>query len=507
MHTAGIPQLDGFLSAGLLPDVRRELARRSLLHFTTYTFPGYQVNWHHRVLAEMLDGFVSGHYPRLMVFMPPRHGKSELVSRRLPAYILGRRPDAQIIACSYASDLAARMNRDVQRIIEHPHYHEVFPESTLAATSSRAQAVRNTEMFELLGQHGVYRSAGVGGGITGMGMNFGIIDDPIKNREEAQSSTIRNNLWDWYTSTFFTRLEKHGRILLTMTRWHYDDLAGRLLAANVEAPERERWTILSFPARAEVPTDERDPRQAGEPLWPWKYSDDTLQGIQQTIGPQQWAALYQQRPAPTEGALFVVETLRDVEVLPDAYRLLAPDHEPRTVAASKCRVFLTVDLAASLKESADWTVVSAWAVTPQQDLLWLDVYRVRMEGPDHVDLIERVAKKYRPCAIGIESVAYQLALVQSVRRTGLPVREIRVDRDKVSRAIPAAARMSAGAVYARAGASWRSALADELLRFPYGEHDDQVDTLSMAVELAPSLGMTVPKTLGVRPSYWKGMSA
>lgn len=225
-----------------------------MLAFTTYTMPTYEVGWHHRAVCEALDDLYAGIITRLMISMPPRHGKSELVSRRFPSYILGRDPDAQVIATSYSADLASMMNRDVQRIMDSEEYARIFPETRLGASNIRSLAggtLRNSDIFEVVGHRGRYRSAGVGGGITGMGMQFGIIDDPFKNREEADSPTIREKVWDWYTSTFYTRLEKNARVLVTCTRWHEDDLSGRLLRLQEEDPEADQWVEIRLPAIAE----------------------------------------------------------------------------------------------------------------------------------------------------------------------------------------------------------------------------------------------------------------
>lgn len=289
----------------------RRNARKNLLDFTMYTKRDYYVNWHHAKLCECLDKFVNGEITRLMVFMPPRHGKSELVSRRLPAFILGRRPDCSVIACSYSADLASMMNRDVQRIIDDVKYTKVFPGTKLSGENGRkspnSSYLRNSDIFEIVDHKGIYRSAGVGGGITGMGCDIGIIDDPIKNREEANSITYREKVWEWYTSTFYTRLEKNAQILVTLTRWHEDDLGGRLLNQAKE-DDSDDWTVINFPAICE---DEsiRDPRKIGDALWENKYDLDRLAKIQATIGPYDWASLYQQRPAPREGGLWKFENI------------------------------------------------------------------------------------------------------------------------------------------------------------------------------------------------------
>jgi len=182
-------------------------------------------------MIEKLERFASGELKRLMVFMPPRHGKSQLVSRFLPAYIFSKNPNARVIACSYSADLASAMNRDVQRIMDGQEYREVFTEAQLNAKNvvTTQSWLRNSTVFEIVGKRGYYISAGIGGPITGKGGDFAIIDDPVKNAEEAQSPTIRRKHWEWFTSTLYTRLEKGGSILLTMTRWNEDDLAGQVV--------------------------------------------------------------------------------------------------------------------------------------------------------------------------------------------------------------------------------------------------------------------------------------
>lgn len=293
-----------------LKQIEVERARRNLARFTSYTYSDYQANWHHLKLCEYLERWAFGDIDRLMVFMPPRNGKSELVSRRLPAYLFGKEPDASIIACSYGSDLASRMNRDVQRIIDSPEYYELFPNTTLNGSNVRTTAkgsyLRNSDIFEIVDHKGVYKSSGVGGAITGMGMKYGIIDDPYKNRQDANSETIRNGIWDWYVSTFYTRLEKGGKILITLTRWHEDDLAGKLLRIAENDPTADQWTVLEFPAIAEGELHSDDQRKEGEALWPDKYPLEELYKIKSTVGSYEWNALFQQRPHPARARYLIV---------------------------------------------------------------------------------------------------------------------------------------------------------------------------------------------------------
>jgi hypothetical protein len=239
-------------------------------------------------MCRKIDDLLDGKIKRLIISCPPRFGKSEVVSRRLPAYVLGKNPDASIIACSYSADLAARMNRDVQRIIDSPEYADLFPESRLNEANIRTVAqgtfLRNSDLFEIVGHTGVYRSCGIGGGITGMDFNsIGIIDDPIKNREEAESPTIRNKIWEWYTDTFYTRRENDAPILVTQTRWHEDDIIGRLLESS-KNEDADQWEVVSLPAMSEEERPAYDIRTGpNQALWPGRYDVERLNQIRATV--------------------------------------------------------------------------------------------------------------------------------------------------------------------------------------------------------------------------------
>ena len=209
-------------------ELKRRASRQSLSAFITFTKRDYLLGWVHKEICDKLDKFLEDvqnkKSPRLIICMPPRSGKSEIVSRRFPAYAFGRNPELQIIATSYSSDLSQRFNRDVQRIIDDEAYFEVFPGTTLAGkkvnAETRGSYIRTSDLFEIVGHTGVYRSAGVGGGITGQGADILLIDDPLKDRAEANSATIRNSIWDWYTSTAYTRLSPGGGVIVMATRWH-----------------------------------------------------------------------------------------------------------------------------------------------------------------------------------------------------------------------------------------------------------------------------------------------
>jgi hypothetical protein len=247
--------------------------------------PGYVTGAHHAVVCDALEAVERGEIKRLMVFQPPRHGKSELVSKRFPAWYLGRNPKRQIISASYGQDLASDFGREVRNILTSPEYRALFPGITVASDS----AARNRWHTN---QGGSYVAAGVGTAITGRGADILNIDDPLKDRSEADSETVRNGVWNWYTSTAYTRLMPGGSVIVTLTRWHEDDLAGRLLAAQEQGGDQ--WHVISMPA---INAD-------GEALWPARYPITALEGIRTAIGPRDWSALYQQDPRPLDGNLF-----------------------------------------------------------------------------------------------------------------------------------------------------------------------------------------------------------
>lgn len=282
-------------------EIKAKLASDDFRDFVQYTKPDYEINWHHDLLMNYLQQFAEGKIKKLMVFMPPQHGKSELTSRRLPAYLLGRNPKLKIIGCSYSSDLATSFNRDVQRIIDDQKYSEIFPDTTLNGAGAKAKGnyLRNSDMFEIVEHRGFYKSIGVGGSLTGTPADIGIIDDPVKDAIEAESITYRSRVWDWFTQVFLTRLHNDSQIIVTQTRWNLDDLSGRILS---RMNHDKSWTILSLPAICEGATSIHDVREPGEALWESKHSLKRLMEIK-VANPRAFQALYQQDPKPFEGGL------------------------------------------------------------------------------------------------------------------------------------------------------------------------------------------------------------
>lgn len=462
--------------------LRRRKARTNLLDFIRYTKPDYEVNWHHQLLCDYVDRWVSGDITRLMIFEPPRTGKSEIVSRRLPAYLLGRNPNARIGAISYSTDLSSRMNRDVQRIIDSKEYQRLFPQTQLWNKATRAVSenhyARTSDFFEVVGATGSYRSAGVGSGITGMGFDYGIIDDPLKDRLEADSATVRGNQWDWYTSTFYTRLEKGGRVLMTLTRWHYDDIAGRALELMKESGLTDRWTVLSLPAIAEGELHSDDPRDDGEALWPEKYDLEYYERLR-AQNAYEFEALYQQRPVPRGSGLFNTELIEIIDAPPTCKRIV--------------RFY---DLAVTAKKHSDWTDGLKMGIADNGDVIIYDNYRAQKPAPEvHEAIIQNAHIDGKAVHIRLE--AEKAGIVQldwmlvDKRLHGYTMDAKPPQGDKYTRAQPFATRVNNGKVKLVRG-QWNRAFIDELAMFPQGAHDDQVDAASGAYEyLDPNRQTTI----------------
>lgn len=288
-----------------LNEIRIEKAKRHLIDFTHWTFPQYIVNDHHRRYASALDKFAKGEIKNLMVFMPPQHGKSELCSRRLPAKLLGDNPNLRIALASYNHNFASKFNRDVQRIVDSQEYKLLYPKTRIPSKGLKTNGtwLRNSEEFEVIDHRGSFITVGVGGGLTGRPVDIGIIDDPYKDPADAWSPTVRQNVQDWYDTVFKTRLHNDSQQLITLTRWHQDDLAGTLLKR-----ESEEWDVVIFPAIKIGPPTEEDPRQEGEALWKNKHSLKKLLSVKKQ-NPYIFESMYQQNPKPAEGLLFPIESL------------------------------------------------------------------------------------------------------------------------------------------------------------------------------------------------------
>lgn len=451
---------------------RRSVARSGLLGFTQYTMPEYRAGPQNVLLCEKLDAVERGEIKRLIVCMPPRHGKSELTSKRFPAYYLGRHPSRQVMTASYGADLAQGFGRDVRNIVASQEFGRLFPSVGLAKDSAAKDKWHTT-------RNGVYVAAGVGGALTGRGAHLALIDDPIKDRQDADSITIRENVWDWYRSVLRTRLMPDGAIVLVLTRWHPDDLAGRLIA-EMEAGTGEQWEILSLPALADSPLDPLG-RSEGEALWPDAFGKEALAQIERAIGPREWSALFQQQPTPGEGSLFKVANLGVLDAEPIGGRIVR-----------------RWDLAATKQigtRDPDWTVGVKMLRTKEDRYVVLDLVRLR-GGPEEVEraIVNTASQDGRSVEVVLPEDPGQAGKAQVAYLTqklaGYRVTAVRETGDKATRAAPFASQVNVGNV-SLVRAPWNAALIEEMKQSPAGSHDDQVDAAAGAFEtLCPQVRQT-----------------
>lgn len=451
------------ISPATITALEADIARQSFRHFIEFVQPSFLFNWHHFVLIDALERLARREYTQLIVTMPPRHSKSELISRLFPAWLFACNQDERVVLASYAAGLAASMGKDCQRIMSGPDYRRLFPQARLAdnvAQSERQGAQQTGKQFDIVGAKGYYMPVGVGGGLTGFGYTVGIVDDPIKNAQEADSETYRNNTEEWYNTTFKTRDDPNAVEIICQTRWHEDDLTGRILKKH--EPGR---LFISFPAIAET---NEDHRKVGEALWESRYSRASLLHRQSLIGSRAWNALYQQRPAPAEGALIKREWFRYYDAR--AYNF-----------ASK-RVNFYFDTAYTDKEQNDPTAGIAY-VKEGADYYILDCDAKHLEFLESMDFVQAFAGKNgysRLSTIRVEPKATGKSLVQTMKKqTHLNIVEGKPPKgDKTSRVNQCAGVLEGGRVHLPSGMAWVSSFLDECAAFPNGAHDDRVDCLS-----------------------------
>lgn len=393
---------------------RRETARNNLLGFVTYTMPQYRVIAAHRMICERLEAVERGECKRLMVLMPPRHGKSQLVSRHFPAWYLGRNPQKEFISASYGADLASDFGRDVRNILATPEFAAVFPGNGLAADSTAKDRWHTRH-------GGGYVAAGIGTAITGRGADILNIDDPVKDRAAAESEVTRKATLDWYRSTAYTRLMPGGSVVVTMTRWHEEDLGGTLLEEAKNGGDQ--WEVLCLPALANAANDPLG-RSVNEALWPDRYPAESLQAIRSAIGERDFGALYQQEPRPSGTSFFNIDN-----ALVDGQPVEAP-----TWCES---VFCVIDTAVKTGAKHDGTGVIYFAYSPRATppLVVLD-WDIQQISGDLLDVwlksvfdnLEILAKRHR-ARMGsggawIEDKSSGMVLIQQAERHRWPAQAI-----------------------------------------------------------------------------------
>ncbi len=414
---------------------------------------------HLEALSAKLRDVATGKIPRLMIFMPPRHGKSELVSKWFPAWYLNLFPDRRIILASYEASFAAHWG--TQAMQSWQAVRDVVGHG-LTLDSDRAE-------WWKIAQHGGYMTtSGVCGAITGKGADIAIIDDPIKNAEEAYSKTKRDSAWNWYQSTLLTRLEPGGAMILMMTRWHEDDLAGRLLKNDPDS-----WQVVRYPALS----------ADGRALWPDRFDAPALEAIREQVGPRWWSAMYQQDPRPDDGGSIKREWLT---VGP------SPDGQPD-------RVVRAWDFAATEKTSADWTVGAKLARYGNR---WhiCDIVRRRVGAGSVAALVRSTAQQ--------DGVAVKIVIEQEPGSSGkiatshiigelggFNIVKVEPRGDKLVRALPFISQAEAGHVSLAPGA-WVDEFLAEAESFPLGSHDDQIDAVAHAFNALTTSGMQISFAVG-----------
>lgn len=367
-----VPYNDLDLTANSISEELILKARKSIRAFTLATKPDYKMWWHHKKTCDKLNAFVEGKIKYLMIFEPPRHGKSELTSRRLPAYIHGRFPNKQILSATYSDYLASNLTVSVQDIIDSPTYQRIFPHTKIWPQGTPyAKGVRNQNEHHIVGHKGVYRGQGIGGSYTGLGGDFILIDDPIKGRKIADSAAFRESLWNFWLNDLFSRLEtdldsgREGQVLITQTRWHEDDLSGRLLEQMNSVDKSIQWEIVDYPAIKVDNSNPEDPREIGEALWPAKYNIEQLERIRKTIGPRAWSSLYQQKPVVQGGNIIKGASFVRYKVLPKiVYRKIFADTAQKT------------------KEHNDYSVFECWGLGDDGRIYLIDLIRGKWEAPE-----------------------------------------------------------------------------------------------------------------------------
>lgn len=491
---------------------RRELAKRRLADYGQYMMPNWTIAPHQILMAdylEQVERFIATDgrdgIGRLIIELPPQHTKTTWASQLFPSWLLGRLSDSNIILTSYGADLAGESSRKVRNLITSERYKNVFGErSSLEDPVDISTDSRSVTSWSLRPPHrGGVIAAGVGGGITGRPADLLVVDDPFKNRQEADSLQYRKSVISWFGSSAMTRLRQGSAVVIMHTRWHRQDLTGELLRAMVQEPRADQWTVLCLPAIAYEPEDYAadnesqrvkmregiflnmaDPlgREPGEVLWEAEFPRTMLDSIRASLEAQgnggDWFSLYQQQPRPQEGEFFGAGDFKVIE---------------REQLPAGLKWVRYCDLAISKSTRADWNSTVAIAVDSNANLYLRDMIRARgwVEFKSRIKT-SMLSEEERGTDWGVESNSFQeLAfqeLINDPELIGVSVRGIKVADDKVARARPLQGRAKAGKIYLVRG-PWNEAFTSEFVDFPTGAHDDQVDTASGGLQM-----LATPKT-------------
>ena len=433
---------------------KQEKAQNDFLTFVKNVWPDFVEGKHHRIYAEKLNRIASGELKRLIVNMPPRHTKSEFASNLFPAFFMGRHPKAKLIQTTHTGELAIRFGRKAKNLIESTEYEKVFPTVKLAADSKAAGRWESNH-------GGEYFAAGVGGAITGRGADLLIIDDP-HSEQDALSPTVLESHYEWYTSGPRQRLQPGGAIVIVMTRWSVKDLTGKLLEAQGKDDMTDKWEVVEFPA---IIND--------KPMWGNFWTMKGLLGAKASIPLTKWQAQWMQQPTSEEGALIKREWWKKWEKkeIPELQYIIQ-----------------SYDTAFSSKETADYSAITTWGVFQPNEggrpcIILLDAKKGRWNFPELKNKAQEEYKYWEPELVLVEAKASGLPLTHELQKAGVPVINFTPSKgnDKHSRVNSVAPIFESGAVYAPLDRRWAEEVIEECAAFPFGDHDDYVDSTTQAL--------------------------
>ena len=444
-----------FLEAGTLAKQKRgiEKAQTDFMSFVKRVWPEFIEGSHHKKIAEKFNDLANGKIKRLIINMPPRHTKSEFASFLLPAWMIGRRPKLKIIQSTHTTELAVRFGRKAKTLMDMPEYKEIFP--TRLREDSQAAGKWETE------QGGEYYAAGVGSAITGRGADLLIIDDP-HSEQDALNIDALERAYEWYTSGPRQRLQPGGAIVLVMTRWNTKDLTGALQRATGDS-KADKWELIEFPAIL----------PSGKPVWPEFWKLEELEGVKSSISLQKWNAQWMQNPTSEEGALIKREWWRKWD----------KDYIP-----SLQHVIQSYDTAFMKKETADYSAITTWGVFYNDEdsgpqLILLDAIKDRFEFPELRRIAYQQYQYWQPETVLVEAKASGLPLTYELRKMGIPVINYTPSKgnDKHTRVNSVAPLFESGQIWAPVDKEFAQEVIEECAAFPYGDHDDLVDSMTQAV--------------------------
>ena len=442
---------------------RRKTKTKSQTDFLAYVkhvWPGFIHGRHHGIMAKAFERVARGELKRLIINMPPRHTKSEFASYLLPSWFLGKYPTKKVIQTSHTAELATDFGRKVRNLVDSELYKTVFPAISLQS-DSKAAGRWNTS------HGGTYFAIGVGGAVTGKGADLLIIDDPHSEQEATLAEInpeINDKTYEWYTSGPRQRLQPGGAIVIVMTRWSKRDLTGQVLKAAAQRGGDE-WEVIEFPAIL----------PSGNPLWPGFWSLEELSALKEELPNAKWMAQYQQNPTSETSAIVKREWWQVWE-----------DESP-----PYCEFVLqSWDTAFEKTNRADYSACTTWGVfskvddtgLPQTNIILLNAFRKRMEFPELKKMALEQRDEWTPDSIIIEKKASGAPLIYELRSMGIPVQEFTPVRgnDKISRLNAVSDIFASGKVWVP-NTQWAEEVIDEVASFPAGEHDDYVDSVSLAM--------------------------